>query len=355
MVSIRNIQLVADARTRAITFVPVFSTEVMHFDITGVSSEVSVVISKDDSIIFSSNFVPNNKGEIYIYDTRSIFYSYIDEYYADFIVKLTHQGENQYAYLRVFKTSVDISETAEQFLPSFFLSPTNKKRTAPDRYETLAFYPQEACRVYALASYFDGGIITEEIQLMNEQDVKPGSINTVDVSAGRLVDESKGTLVSFVVRAGERSFYYTVDNTLPSADPSILFRNCFNCWDTLFFTGTKENSLEVKRSFAYVDGRYRMYDAVDTESFKANSGVLDEYMIVLAKDLARARNIFLMDKLGNATYELVVTDSEIKYTNDDDSLPTMDFTFRRTELVTGFIVPNRPPKLFDITFDNTYN
>jgi hypothetical protein len=78
MVSIRNIQLVADARTRAITFVPVFSTEVMHFDITGVSSEVSVVISKDDSIIFSSNFVPNNKGEIYIYDTRSIFYSYID-------------------------------------------------------------------------------------------------------------------------------------------------------------------------------------------------------------------------------------------------------------------------------------
>ena len=98
-----------------------------------------------------------------------------------------------------------------------------------------------------------------------------------------------------------------------------------------------------------------MYDTVDTESFKANSGILDEYMIVLAKDLARARNIFLMDKLGNATYELSITDSEIKYTNDDEALPTMDFTFRLALYITSLLEPNRPPKLFDNTFDYTYN
>lgn len=340
------------ARFRNITNGVAFSTEIMNVEICEASATVTFSILKSGEEIFSSAFTPDAVGNIFIYDVRSILEAHIDDVFADFSFTVGNDTVN----CRVFKASVIVTETAEQFLPSFFLSPTNKKRTAPDRYETLAFYPQEVCRVYALASYYDNGhIAVREIQLLSAEDVTPDTVNIIDVSAKKFVDESKGTLVSFVVRAGERSFYYTVDNTLPSADPSILFRNCFNCWDTFFFTGTKENSLEVKRSFAYVDGRYRMYDAVDTESFKANSGVLDEYMIVLAKDLARARNVFLMDKLGNATYELVVTDSEIKYTNDDDSLPTMDFTFRRTELVTGLIVPNRPPKLFDITFDNTFN
>lgn len=329
-----------------------FSTEIMNVEICEAHGTVTFSILKSGEEIFSSAFTPDAAGNVIVYDVRSILEAHIDDVFEDFSFSVNGETVNS----RVFKASVIVTETAEQFLPSFFLSPTNKKRTAPDRYETLAFYPQEACRVYALASYYDNGhIAVREIQLIGAEDVTPGSVNRIDVSARKFVDESRGTLVSFVVRAGERSFYYTVDNTLPSADPSILFRNCFNCWDTLFFTGTKENSLEVKRSFAYVDGRYRMYDTVDTESFKANSGVLDEYMIVLAKDLARARNIFLMDKLGNATYELSITDSEIKYTNDDEALPTMDFTFRLALYITSLLEPNRPPKLFDNTFDYTYN
>ena len=340
------------ARFRNITNGVAFSTEIMNVEICEASATVTFSILKSGEEIFSSAFTPDAAGNIFIYDVRSILEAHIDDVFADFSFTVGNDTVNS----RVFKASVIVTETAEQFLPSFFLSPTNKKRTAPDRYETLAFYPQEACRVYTVASYYDNGhIAVREIQLMGTEDVTPDAVNIIDVSAKKFIDESKGTLVSFVVRAGERSFYYTVDNTLPSADPSILFRNCFNCWDTLFFTGTKENSLEVKRSFAFVDGRYRMYDAVDTESFKANSGVLDEYMIVLAKDLARARSVFLMDKLGNATYELSVTDSEIKYTNNDDALPTMDFTFRIALYITLLLEPNRPPKLFDSTFDNTFN
>lgn len=340
------------ARFRNITNGVAFSTEIMNVEICEASETVTFSILKSGEEIFSSAFTPDAAGNIFIYDVRSILEAHIDDVFADFSFTVGNDTVN----CRVFKASVIVTETAEQFLPSFFLSPTNKKRTAPDRYETLAFYPQEACRVYTVASYYDNGhIAVREIQLMGAEDVTPDTVNIIDVSAKKFIDESKGTLVSFVVRAGERSFYYTVDNTLPSADPSILFRNCFNCWDTLFFTGTKENSLEVKRSFAFVDGRYRMYDAVDTESFKANSGVLDEYMIVLAKDLARARSVFLMDKLGNATYELSVTDSEIKYTNNDDALPTMDFTFRIALYITLLLEPNRPPKLFDNTFDKKFN
>ena len=340
------------ARFRNITNGVAFSTEIMNVEISDAYGTVTFSIRKSGEEIFSSAFTPDAAGNIFIYDVRSILEAHIDDVFADFSFTV----ENDTVNCRVFKASVIVAETAEQFLPSFFLSPTNKKRTAPDRYETLAFYPQEACRVYTVASYYDNGhIAVRDIQLMGAEDVTPDTVNIIDVSAKKFVDESKGTLVSFVVRAGERSFYYIVDNTLPSADPSILFRNCFNCWDTFFFTGTKENSLEVKRSFAYVDGHYRMYDTVDTESFKVNSGVLDEYMIVLAKDLARARNVFLMDKLGNATYELSVTDSEIKYTNNDDALPAMDFTFRIALYITLLLEPNRPPKLFDNTFDKKFN
>jgi hypothetical protein len=190
---------------------------------------------------------------------------------------------------------------------------------------------------------------------MSEQDVVLNAINSVNVSPAKFVDNSVGELISYVVRAGERSFSFEVDSTLAKADPALLFRNNFGCWETMYLTGTIETEYEIKRSHAYIDGKFRLYDIDDTESFKANSGVLLDSMVRLGMDLARSKSIFLLDSTGMANDEIVISDSEIKYTNDDDSMPTFDYTYRRASFVSGMLHTIRPPKLFDKTFDITFN
>ena len=335
-----------------------FSTHLQELWIDGASNSVIFLIALGGITIFSAEYVPDGNGEIRLYNLRRILESHIDGVFADFVFTVKESGKSEHSVsYRVFKTAVRVSECAEEFLPSFFLTTLiNRKLTQLGRYETLSFYPQSACSVYALASYYtESGIDTKEVSLMSEQDVVLNVVNSVNVSPSRFVDDSMGELIGYVVRAGERSFSFEIDSTQAKADPALLFLNNFGCWETMYLTGTIETEYEIKRSHAYIDGRFRQYDLDDTEYFKANSGVLLDSMLRLGMDLARSKSIFLLDSMGVADDEIVLSDSEIKYANDDDSMPSFDYTYRRASFVPGMLHTIRPPKLFDKTFDVTFN
>ena len=335
-----------------------FSTQLQDLWIDGASGSVTFLIAVGDITVFSADYVPNGDGEIRLYNLSRIIESHIDGIFADFTFTVEEKGKSNHSLsYRVFRSAVRVSESAVEFMHSFFLTTLlNRKTTQLGRYETLSFYPQSACSVYALASYYtESGIDTQEVSLMSEQDVVLNAINSVNVSPSKLVDDSMGELVGYVVRAGERSFTFEVDTTQAKADTAFIFHNNFGCWETMYLTGTVETEYEIKRSHAYVDGTFRQYDLEDTEIFKANSGVLLGSMIRLGKDLARSKSIFLLDSAGMADDEIVITDSEIKYANDDDFMPTFDYTYRRTSFVSTMLHIIRPPKLFDKTFDITFN
>ena len=335
-----------------------FSTHLQDLWIDGASGSVTFLIAVGGITVFSAEYVPDGNGEIRLYNLRRILESHIDGVFADFVFTVKETGKSNHSVsYRVFKTAVRVSESAEEFLPSFFLTTLiNRKTTQLGRYETLSFYPQSVCSVYALASYYCvSGIETKEVPLMSEQDVVLDAVNSVNVSPSKFVDDSIGELIGYVVRAGERSFSFEVDPTQAKAEPALLFRNNFGCWETMYLTGTVETEYEIKRSHAYIDGKFRQYDIDDTESFKANSGILLDSMLRLGMDLARSKSIFLLDSMGVANEEIVFTDSEIKYTNDDDSMPSFDYTYRRDSFVPSMLNNIRPPKLFDKTFDVTFN
>ena len=50
-----------------------------------------------------------------------------------------------------------------------------------------------------------------------------------------------------------------------------------------------------------------------------------------------------------------VTEVEVKHTTADSDISDMTVTWRRSSLVSARLVPVRTPKLFDETFDETYN
>lgn len=333
----------------------VFSTELDVLDISGVIGTLPVSISNNGITVFNTVFTPDADGNVVIYDIRRIVEAYIDDVFSDFSFSI---GDSISVEVRVFKSAARISMQAAEFLDSCFLTTVGRRKTTQStRYETLSFYPREKCSVHATLSYYiDGAVTKYEVELLREDDVKTGEINTIDVSPKLFNDSSKGTLISMGVVAGDRSFILEIDNTLPvPAEPALLFRNNFGCWETIYLTGTQETVLDVKRSLAYINGRYRLYDIEDIETYKANSGILLGDMLYLGMDLARSRSIYLLDNDGIPTEEVSITESEIKYTNDDDSLPSFEYTYRRVALTSSLIKATHLPKLFDNTFDNTFN
>lgn len=329
-----------------------FSTELENIVITGLEEKILTKIFHSGVEVFSSELLPDSTGTAILYDIRSLLNAYITGTYDYFTFQIGDISRG----VTVVKSLMRISEPAVSFLPDFFLTPLRTKKTAIDRYETLSFYPLNQCRVYAVLVYFrDGELFETSVDLMHDSDVQLKSLNTVNCSPMMFYSAESGKLVQFTIRAGNRSFTYEVDNTLPPAEPAVIFSNVFGCWDTMYFTGTKETALEVARSFAYVDGRYTMYDVKDTESYKVDSGILLGDMLLLGKELAISSSVFIMQKDGTATEEIVISDSEIKYANDDDSLPTFIYTYRRSSVVSTFVTASRIPRLFDKTFDTTFN
>lgn len=328
-----------------------FSTELEDIIVTGVSSSLTFAIAVGDETIYSTTFTPDADGTIHIYDISSILDSHIPATFADF----TFYIGSQTVPVRVFHSYAPVAENACSFLPSFFLSSAMKKKiTTTYRIEVLSFYAIDSCEVFVEACYYNGQFNTKRHSLIAAADVTLNEIISLNVSAKRFEDNSLGELISYTVVAGKRRFTFDILD-IYTAEPAFLFMNNFGVWETFYFSGTRESIPEIKRSLAYINGKYSLYDIDEQQLFKARTGVLLCGSLAIAEDLSRSKSIFLLDSRGNAGDEVVITDEERKYTNDDNAMPTFSYTYRRCRRKSGLIEVIRPPKLFDKTFDETFD
>ena len=134
----------------------------------------------------------------------------------------------------------------------------------------------------------------------------------------------------------------------------MLMRNAFGAWEAVYFCGMTERAPEYTRETAPVNGSLRLYNLEETDTMKCFTGPLRPSGVVLTRDLARSRDVVLLEH-GVASDEVVVTAVEVKHTTADSDISDMTVTWRRSSLVSARLVPVRTPKLFDDTFDETYN
>lgn len=334
-----------------ITHSYMFTSEFEDIVITGASS-VSFSIIHEEETIFTSSFIADGNGVVRIFDISSLLSTYISGVFADFIFRIN--GED--TAVRVFYSNAPVAEGARLFLPSFFLSSAmHKKRTALYRHEVLSFYAFDACEVYVEACYYGTGLVTKQYPLIAAAELVLNDVTSVDASPMQFVDYSLGDLVCYTVVAGRRRFTFEIGEGMPSAEPAIIFRNNFNVWETIYLVGTRESTPEIKRSLAYINGKYSLYHIDEQHLFKAKTGILLGGMLTIAGDLARSRNVFLLNSRGEATDEIVISDADLKHTNDDNALPSFIFTYRRKRRCSAMVDVVRPPKLFDTTFDKTFD
>ena len=327
-----------------------FVTELDVIEVT-TGSEVSFSIAGSGGILLSGTYTPVG-GIVRIYHLARLLRPLIDGVTAAF----TFTADSTSKTVHVVQSGVTVSESAATFLPSFFLSAVMTERdTSLDRKELLYLIPIEATlpTVQAVCSYWNGeSIVTATkpvagIIVANEPCY-------VDASASRFVDSELGTLVAYTIVAGERTMRFRV-TTLPTAEHAMLFHNTFGAWEPIYFAGMTEDAPEYTRETAYVNGKMQLYNLEETASFKSWTGPLRPSGVALARDLARcAKGVFLLEG-SETTDEVSITAVDVKHTSADNDIADFTVTWRRSSLWSATLKAVRPPKLFDDTFDETYN
>lgn len=326
-----------------------FVTELDVIEVTS-NSDVSFTIADSGGTILNGTYTPV-AGTVRIYHLARLLRPLIDGVTAVF----TFTADSTSKTVHVVQSGVTVSESAATFLPSFFLSAVMTERdTSLERKELLYLIPIEATlpTVQAVCSYWNGeSIVTATkpvagIIVANEPCY-------VDASASRFVDSELGTLVAYTIVAGERTMRFRV-TTLPTAEHAMLFRNNFGALEPIYFAGMTEEDAEFTRSTAFINGMYVNYDIDETTVLKSWTGPLRPSGVVLARDLARSRSVWIL-KGSDASDEVTITAVDVKHSSADNEIADFTFTWRRSALDPNRSYTVRPPKLFDETFDETYN
>lgn len=158
------------------------------------------------------------------------------------------------------------------------------------------------------------------------------------------------SLLSFTARLGGRKQTYVLQPATDAAPLSLRFTNNFGVPETFHFFGTAEKELKPTRSTASFYGKTRNYKVEAVPTWKCHTGALPESVQPLFADLCAARRVWRED----TAREVTITDSELKLSNDRYEVQAGTVTFRETDRTAMHGKRNVPQKVFDDTFDNTF-
>ena len=183
------------------------------------------------------------------------------------------------------------------------------------------------------------------------------SYTTIDVSPDRFTAEGK-TLATYTITAGSRRQQYDIDFRKPDCAPVLLFTNSFGCDELFYCTGLATKAPTFKRDSAYIGGLKKNYSIQETRTFKADTGPLSEDMADWFGEVMRSPYVRLV-KFKNGTpnigKEIVIDDSKTEQTNALDEIPRFTFSYEYAQRNHNVVELEREGRIFDNTFDYTFN
>lgn len=246
-------------------------------------------------------------------------------------------------------------ETAEHYLANHFLSILQgRKLTALGRLEILPVQGSEAAS--CLATYSDGTTKTFAVKTYLAA-TSGRKFTEYDASPQQFVAEGK-TLMSYVVSVGSRQQEYAVDPDAPDCAPILIFENSFGVEEVVYCTGLHRVDPSYKRSAAYIGRHQRNYRIDETRAFHADTGPLTTAMAAWLDDLFRSQYVRVANLYDGEVVpgkEVLITDSKSEISNDDAAMPRFTFTYQYAQRNHNVVQMERAGRIFDNTFDNTFN
>ena len=325
---------------------------VSDLDVVVFSANSTLSLSITDagsSTVLSCSYTPVD-GVVKVYDIDRLLSPLIDSVMADFTFTVNGTSST----LHILQSRTRVSMPAADFLVSRFLSSvTSGRDTAVGRKEMVTLLsPAETVNVIAACVYANGGTcVLQSVQLASA--LAAGQVHEVDCSPSLLVNDALGELVQYTINAGQRLMTYRVSPT-QTHRLALLMRNNFGAWEPCYFRGMNEHEPKITRELALVGGSVRPLKIDEEDVCKSYTGPLRPGTVLLFRDLARSYDVMLLED-GVATDPVVVTDADVKHADEDGSLPAFTFSWRRAAHTSAMMNVPVIPRLFDDTFDETFN
>lgn len=327
-----------------------FTSDMPDVEITA-SDPLQVTVTCDGSQIMQETLWPMGG-----YVTLTALGELLEPYARKQLVcSVTIAAGNDTASCTVLFAMVDVGVSAQSFYNGRFLTILEgEKVTALGRREHLWYYGQDSAQV--TANYSDG----------THAAFDPGVGTTnphytcIDVSPSLFTASGK-TLVSYIVTAGTRSQMYRIDQGKPDCAPILEFYNSFGVWEQIYCTGTHKVAPEYQRSQARINGRLRNYRIRETRKFEADTGFLTTAMAKWADELFRSDKVYVLNVYNGSVQaaengrEVVIIDSKSEVSNKDGDMPHFSFTYQYAQRIHNVLQPSRVGRIFDNTFDHTFN
>lgn len=332
-----------------------FSSALDKIVFTTDQETVTFRLLKGTTEILDETYVPDANGSVSVLDLQDLVEPYLTSNLIEqFSYEVTDpSGASLTKSFIVQYCAAESSLSAKSFMGDYFLSLLmGEKVTSIGRKEFLHLVVFEETVVTVTCLYLSNtGQQTKTVGYNNITTLN--EVVTIDVSPDNFKDDSLGELFYYTVKAGNRFQSFQVDLSKPDAAPCLLFTNSFGCQETIYCTGTHTLDPEFERSSTIIDGKFRHYKIDENRVFSANTGIMNVPMSIWADDLFRSKEIYLL--AGNLPdKEITITESESKRTNDLDALPTFTFSYRYAQRNQNILQLPRAGRVFDNTFDNTF-
>lgn len=344
----------------------VFSSSVPAVTVATDETRVHVVITVAAETVYDEYLYPNGGGKVEIEDLSDMVSAYVRRsLVAELKVflqeeRVTGTDENETvekldAYTLTTQAvycAALIDRYAVDFCRDSFLTLLQGKReTSLGRLEYLHYVGTE--EAYVAAHYTDGSMEN----FTPEKVAGNAYYTTIDVSPAKFKAEGK-TLCYYGVYAGSREQQYELDLDNPDVAPVLLFMNSFGCQEIAYCLGTHTVSPEFKFSAAYVGVNKKNYGIEEVRTFKADTGVISYPMAFWFNDLFRSDEVQLLNFVDGEPVPgkmVVITDVKAEYDNNHDTLPRFTFSYEYAQRNHNVLDAPRAGRVFDNTFDNTFN
>lgn len=323
-----------------------------ELDVLVFSAQSTLTLAITDAggaTVLSCSYTPVS-GAVKVYDLDQLLSPLISGVVADFTFTVGGSSRS----LHIVQSRVRVNMSAADFLASRFLSSVMATRdTALGRKELVTLLsPSGAVNVSASCIYVDGETcVPQDVTLASS--LTAGEVHEVDCSPSLLVNDSLGQLVQYTVTAGDRTMTFRV-SPVQTHRLAMLMRNAFGAWEPCYFRGMNEHDPKITRELVLVGAMMRPLKIDEEDICKSYTGPLRPGGVQLFRDLARAYDVLLLDD-GVATDAVVVTDADVKHTDEDSHLPAFNCSWYRASKARALMEIPSVPRIFDYTFDETYN
>lgn len=343
---------------------PIFTSALdsLEFSITGDSAVVSVVCGGET--LLSETYYPLPSGKITVHDLSQLIGDVVrDLVTATVSITVTEQQDGSTlstwssGSITVYYCAADIDMTAANFTKHYFLTLLNgAKPTTLGRKEYLHAAGEDSTSATVTAQYYtsDGDIGEHTFSASSTPAHTENGVTTFNVSPDLYTYTSVGKLFAYTVTVGHRTQSYQIDHAAPVCDPALLFTNSFGCQEIFYCTGAKKTAPEYERKTAVISGFTRNYSIKETRKFEADTGIMPPSLSEFAEDLLRSPLVYLYTD-NTQGKEVTLSDSKSERTNEMDALLEYTFTYRYAQRIQNVVRFSATGKIFDTTFDDTFN